>query len=107
MNLSKETVDELLGPCMSIHAVRKHLVEVTYKDYGSHLCTVWRTASSVDDSGTSSDGNAFTHKVDAEAHIATWLKSAACEKARAEMGWIIERGPDIQRTVDMNPHGLI
>lgn len=82
-------------------------MEVTYKDYGSHLDTVWRTASSVDDGGTVSDGNEFAHKADAEAHLTEWLKSEACEAAREKMGWKVERGHDLARTVDMNPHGLI
>lgn len=92
---------------MAIQAVRKHLVEVTYRDYGSHLATVWRTASSVDDSGPISDGNEFQSKADVEGYLSTWLRSEACEVARANMGWTVERGADIERSCDMNPHGLI
>lgn len=92
---------------MSIKAVRKHLVTVTYTDYGSHLATVWRTASSIDDSEPISDGNEFARKDECESYLAKWLRSEAADAARANMGWAVERGPDLERSVDMNPHGLI
>lgn len=92
---------------MSIQAIRKHLVTVTYLDYGDHLDTVYRTASSVDDSGPSNDGNHFATKAEAEKHIRDWLNGEPANEARTKMGWKVERGADLAHRVDMNPHGLM
>lgn len=90
-----------------IQVIRKHLVRRDYLDFGSRLETRYATASSVDDSGAIPDRNDFADRASAERHIAEWLASEAVEAARLSQGWRVERGEDVFRKVDMNPHGLI
>jgi hypothetical protein len=84
--------------------VRKHVVKVTYLDYGSHLDTVWRTATSVGGGRAVSDGTEFRSQAEAEKAAAAWLTD---NHGSHSGGVALERGDDIERTCDMNPHGLI
>lgn len=88
-----------------IKVIRKHLVTRRYFDYGTLLETRYSTASSIDDSGTSNDGTDFATKKAAEAHIAEWIAEHTCKVG--ELSWTLERGSNIERRCDMNPHGLI
>jgi hypothetical protein len=92
---------------MSIQAVRKHLVTITYLDYGDPMGVRYCTAGSVDDSGPALDGNHFETKAAAEAYIREWLSDEPANEARAKHGWTVERGEDVTRRVDYNPHGLM
>ena len=90
-----------------IKVIRKHLVTRRYFDYGHPLETRYSTASSIDDSGSSSDRNDFATRAAAERYIESWLAEHQSSPDVARLNWTLERGPDIERSTDMNPHGLM
>lgn len=85
--------------------IRKHVVRVEYLDYGAHLDTVFRTATSVDGGRPVSDGPEYRTRGEAEAAVTAWLSEHSADARPA--GITLERGEALERRTDMNPHGLV
>jgi hypothetical protein len=85
--------------------IRKHIVKVTYLDYGHHLDTCYRLATSVDGGRPVTDSGEYHTWAAASAARDGWLTESETKGKPA--GVLVAAGDDIERTCDMNPHGLI
>lgn len=86
--------------------IRSHIVRVDYLDYGSHLDTSYYLGVSVEGGRVVIDSGEYRNRFAAEAAQERWFDKGEQLKAR-EHGCLLEKGEEVHRKSDMNPHGLI